>query len=166
MHTTAVLTVSDSVFHKTREDLSGPVVRHTLAQAGFEIIETATVPDEVLQIKSALLRLCESARFVVTTGGTGISPRDVTPEATMAIADKILDGVAELMRTAGLKKTRFAPLSRAVCVTRGQCLILNLPGSPSGAAESLAAVIQTIPHALDLLAGKTQHHGSIEPSNV
>jgi molybdenum cofactor synthesis domain-containing protein len=94
---------------------------------------------------------------VVTTGGTGISLRDVTPEATAAVCDKQLPGIAELMRSEGLKKTAFAPLSRAICGTRGKSLILNLPGNPKGALESLSAVLHLVPHAIDLLQGKTSH---------
>ena len=97
--------------------------------------------------------------MVVTTGGTGIAPRDVTPEATIAVCDRLIEGIAEQMRTDGMKKTRFAALSRAVCGVCGTSLILNLPGSPTGSVESLQAVIDLLPHALELIAGKTEHDG-------
>jgi len=101
--------------------------------------------------------LCGLARLVISTGGTGIAPRDVTPEATTAVCDRLVEGVAEQMRLQGAQKTRFAALSRAVCGIRRTSLILNLPGSPTGAIESLEAVIDLLPHALELIAGKTEH---------
>src|SRR5207302_7355385 len=102
-------------------------------------------------------RLAERAQLVVTTGGTGIAARDVTPEATRAVCDRLVEGVAERMRAEGAKKTPMAALSRAVCGVRGQSLLLNLPGSPTAATESLASVIEIIPHALELLRGHTEH---------
>ena len=115
------------------------------------------VPDEQKQIQRALIQLAASARFVVTTGGTGIAPRDVTPEATMAVCDRQVDGVAERMRIEGMKKNPFAALSRGVCGTRKETLILNLPGSPGGAVESLDVVVHLVPHMLNLLMGQTGH---------
>ncbi len=155
--TAAVLTVSDSCAGGERVDLSGPAVAATLKQSGFRIAATQTVPDDSIQIQHALTRLAAGARFVVTTGGTGIAPRDVTPEAALAVCERLLEGVAERMRFAGAKKTPFAVLSRGVCGVRGTSLILNLPGSPKGAVESLRAVLDLIPHALNLLDGKTEH---------
>jgi len=110
-----------------------------------------------MQIQNALVHFALEVRFIVTTGGTGIAPRDVTPEATEAICDRLIDGVGERMRLEGAKKTKFAALSRGVCGVREKTLILNLPGSPSGAVESLEAVLDLIPHALNLLDGKTEH---------
>lgn len=115
------------------------------------------VPDDTIQIQNLLIRLSREARFVVTTGGTGIALRDVTPEATVAVSDRLLEGVAERMRSEGTKKTPYAALSRAVCAVRGRSLILNLPGSPAGAVQSLEAVAALIPHAVDLLSGRTEH---------
>jgi len=155
--TAAVLTVSDSSSRGERADLSGPAVAQLLTQKKFKVVASETVPDEQDAIKSALLRLAERARFVITTGGTGISARDVTPEATWAVCDRMLEGVAERMRFEGARKTPFAALSRGVCGVRGKSVILNLPGSPSGAVESLEAVVELMPHALRLLEGDTRH---------
>jgi molybdenum cofactor synthesis domain-containing protein len=155
--TAAVLTVSDSSSRGERADLSGPAVAQLLTQKKFKVVASETVPDEQDAIKSALLRLAERARFVITTGGTGISARDVTPEATWAVCDRVLEGVAERMRFEGARKTPFAALSRGVCGVRGKSVILNLPGSPSGAVESLEAVVELMPHALRLLEGDTRH---------
>ena len=153
----AVVTVSDSCSRGEKTDLSGPAVAEALQRRGFEIVERAVVPDERDDIQKRLIALCGTARLVVTTGGTGIAPRDVTPEATRAVCDRLVEGIAEHMRTEGMRKTRFAALSRGVCGIRGTSLILNLPGSPAGAVESLEAVVDLLPHALELLAGKTAH---------
>jgi molybdenum cofactor synthesis domain-containing protein len=153
----AVVTVSDSCARGERVDASGPAVAELLAKCGFRVVAKQIVQDDSMQIQNALVHLALEVRFIVTTGGTGIAERDVTPEATEAICERVIDGVAERMRNEGLKKTPFAPLSRGVCGVRGKTLILNLPGSPSGAAESLQAVVELVPHALNLLEGKTEH---------
>lgn len=153
----AILTVSDSCFAGEREDLSGPAIARVLKAHGFDAAEAILVPDEKAAIEGALRGAAASARLVVTTGGTGIAARDVTPEATRAVCERVLDGVSERMRAAGLGETPFAALSRAVCGTLGPTLILNLPGSPRGAVTSLEAVLPVVRHALDLLAGKTAH---------
>lgn len=155
--TAAVLTVSDSCARGERKDLSGPAVAEVLRKKKFAIVAAEIVPDEQSTIQNAILRLLGDARVVVTTGGTGIAERDVTPEATRAVCDRLLEGVAERMRLEGMKKTPFAALSRGLCGVRGKSVILNLPGSPSGAVESLEAVIDLLPHALQLLSGKTEH---------
>lgn len=152
-----VITVSDSRSAGEREDLSGPAVARTLKQAAFDVIEIVVVPDERTLLEAELRRQVERARLVVTTGGTGIAPRDVTPEATQSVCDRLLEGVAEVMRRAGLEETPFAALSRGVCGSRGQSIILNLPGSPRGAVTSLQAVLPLLPHALRVLAGETAH---------
>jgi len=153
----AVVTVSDSCSRGEKKDLSGPAVAETLERRGFQVIERVVVPDECSQIQEKLMALCGVARLVVTTGGTGIAPRDVTPEATRAVCEKLVEGIAERMRAQGMRKTRFAVLSRGLCGVRGTSLILNLPGSPAGAIESLDAVIDLLPHALELIAGRTEH---------
>lgn len=155
--TAAVVTVSDSCARGEREDRSGPAVVEVLQRLHFSVTVREVVPDEPIQIQNLLIRLAREVHFVVTTGGTGIAARDVTPEATVAVCDRLLEGVAERMRSEGVKKTPFAALSRGVCGVRGKALILNLPGSPAGAVESLDAVAGLVPHAIALLSGKTEH---------
>ncbi|HET9741628.1 MAG TPA: MogA/MoaB family molybdenum cofactor biosynthesis protein [Terriglobales bacterium] len=155
--TAAILTISDSSAKGLRQDASGPALRRVLEEAGFEVVHSHIVPDDIQAISAALVNRAQRARFVVTTGGTGVGPRDVTPEATRSVCDRLLDGVAERMRAEGAKHTMYAALSRGVCGTRGTSLILNLPGNPAGAEQSLKSVLDLVPHALDLLAGKTEH---------
>jgi molybdopterin adenylyltransferase len=155
--TAAVLTVSDSSARGERVDLSGPAVVEILKRKNFVVVSTEIVADDQPAIEQAIIRLAAKARLVATTGGTGIAERDVTPEATRAVCTRILEGVGERMRFEGFKKTPTAALSRGVCGVRERSLVLNLPGSPRGAAESLEAVIDLMPHALELLAGKTSH---------
>ena len=155
--TAAVLTVSDSSFVGERADSSGPAVAQALLAAGFTLVAQEIVPDELGQIAAAILQLSELARLVITTGGTGIAPRDVTPEATRGVCTRLVEGIPELMRAEGLKKTPFAVLTRGVCGVIGTSLVLNLPGSPKGAVESLTAVQHLLPHCLSLIAGDTRH---------
>ena len=153
----AVLTVSDSCSRGEKKDVSGPAVAEALKRRNFQVIAHSVVADDKTAIQEKLIELCRSAELVVTTGGTGIAPRDVTPEATRAVCERLVDGISEQMRLQGVRKTRFAALSRAVCGVRRTSLILNLPGSPAGAVESLEAVVELLPHALELIAGKTGH---------
>jgi len=155
--TAAVLTISDSSFQRTRADLSGPAVAELLTEAGFSVIHASILPDEKDQIAARIIECSELSRLVVTTGGTGISPRDVTPEATRSVVEKLIEGIPERMRADGVRKTPFAALSRGLCGIRGKTLILNLPGSPKGATESLQSVISLLGHMLDLLDGNTGH---------
>lgn len=159
-----MITVSDACSAGWREDLSGPALAQELGAAGFDAAVLVTVPDEQLAIQDAIRHAAGSARLVVTTGGTGIGLRDVTPEATRAVCDRLLEGVSELMRSEGRRETPYAILSRAVCGTCGTAIILNVPGSPAGALSSLRAALPVLPHALDLLRGKTEH-GVDQPSD-
>ena len=151
----AVLTVSDSVSQGKRDDLSGPAVVAFCRGLGWEIVTTLRVSDELAALREQLRELADSGRLdlVLTTGGTGISPRDNAPEATQAIADRLIPGIAEEMRRKGLEKTPTAVLSRGLAVTRGKTLIVNLPGSPKGATESIEAVAHLLPHAVNVLHG-------------
>lgn len=155
--TAAVVTVSDSCSHGERKDQSGPAVAQLLEKLKFSVVAREVVADDSIKIQNLLIRLAREVQLIVTTGGTGIAARDVTPEATMAVCDRLLPGIPERMRSEGTKKTAFAALSRGVCGVRGQALILNLPGSPKGAVESLEAVAELLPHIADLLSGKTEH---------
>ncbi|MBS1801036.1 MAG: MogA/MoaB family molybdenum cofactor biosynthesis protein [Acidobacteria bacterium] len=165
-----VITVSDGCFHGKREDLSGPTVAGLLEEAGVPLAAKEVVPDEVPAIVAALRRGATAAELVVTTGGTGLAARDVTPEATKMVCERLVEGLAEVMRAAGARQTPLAALSRAVCGTVGRTLIVNLPGSPAGAASSLSAILPLLPHAVDLLAGDTAHesglHGTVTAAKV
>jgi molybdenum cofactor synthesis domain-containing protein len=153
-----VITCSDAASVGQREDRSGPAVRDVLGKSGYEVDAVIVVSDDVEAIAAAIEAAAgDGARLIVTTGGTGISPRDVTPEATMRVADRIVPGFGELMRSESLKKTPMASLSRAQAATRGPALIVNLPGSVAGATENLQAILHLIPHALELLSGNTRH---------
>jgi len=157
--TAAVLTISDSSHRGERTDSSGPAVCAALTAKGFQIAGTEIMPDDQTAIENALIEWCDRAQLVVTTGGTGLALRDVTPEATCGVSDRMVPGIPERMRSEGARQTSFAALSRGVCGIRHQSLILNLPGSPKAAVESLAAVIDLLPHALELLRGHTVHTG-------
>lgn len=156
--TAAVVTVSDSCSRGEREDLSGPAVAQLLEKLKFSVVVREVVPDDSTRIEDMILRLADGVRLIVTTGGTGIAARDVTPEATRRVCDRLIEGLAEHMRAEGVKKTPFAALSRGVCGVRGRALILNLPGSPAGAVESLEVVAKLLGHAIGLLSGETEHN--------
>lgn len=158
--TATVVTASDGVSSGVREDASGPAVAALLVDAGFEVVH-AMVPDDRTAIAALLVRLADEERraLVAITGGTGLGPRDVTPEATRDVIEREVPGLAEAMRAAGRSNTPRADLSRGVCGVRGATLIVDLPGSPKGATESLGAVLELLPHAIDLIGGSTEHTG-------
>ena len=160
----AVLTVSDKCSRGEREDTSGPALCEMLEGAGFEIAWTGVVPDEKEQIGEALIRCADELHIplVITTGGTGFSQRDITPEATLAVVERLTPGIPEAMRWASLQVTPRGCLSRGVAGLRGKTLIVNVPGSKKAAAENLAAVLDALGHAVEMLLaeGSTDHaHG-------
>jgi len=155
----AVLTISDSASAGTRADRSGPALRERLEQLGWSVTVMEVLPDEAAEIAARLATLADGGQLaaIFTTGGTGVALRDVTPEATRSVIDREIPGLPELMRAKGRQSTPLAVLSRAVAGTRGQVLIVNLPGSPKGAVESLDAIVELVPHVLELLRGQTEH---------
>jgi len=152
----AVLTISDSAATGRRKDLSGPAVAKAL-KGRFDVVAGGVIRDERRKIEAALRTLAAQADLVVTTGGTGVAPRDLTPEATRAVCSRLLPGIPEYMRAEGRRKTPYAALSRAECGVCGKTLILNLPGNPAGAVDSLQSVLELLTHVVDLLHGRTEH---------
>jgi molybdopterin adenylyltransferase len=155
----AVITISDSVSAGTRTDRSGPAVRERLEQLGWKVSVTETIADEPDEISARLATLADGGQVaaIFTTGGTGLAQRDLTPEATRAVLHREIPGFGEIMRAKGRESTPLATLSRSLAGTRGRVLIVNLPGSPKGAVESLDAILELVPHVLDLLQGQTEH---------
>ncbi len=151
----ALLTVSDSVSHGVRQDLSGPALRDRCLNLGWQVISSQLVPDEESLIQARLIEMADSrlVDLILTTGGTGLGPRDITPEATVAVCDKLIPGMGELMRERGRGTNLRAALSRGLAGVRGQTVIVNLPGSPRGAVESLDAIADLLPHAVEVLRG-------------
>ena len=153
MFKAAVLTISDRCSRKEREDQSGKVIIELIKGINGEVIQYDIVPDEIDLIREKLLFYCDDLKtdFVFTTGGTGFGSRDITPEATKQVLEKLIPGIPELMRLEGLKKTKNAMLSRGISGIRKKSIIINLPGSPKGVKESLASILDIIPHAFDML---------------
>ncbi|MBD2847160.1 MogA/MoaB family molybdenum cofactor biosynthesis protein [Paenibacillus sp. IB182496] len=157
----AILTASDKGSRGEREDTSAQVIRELVEEElGGVIVDYRIVPDEQDEITAALIEMTEyyQADLVLTTGGTGLGPRDVTPEATQRVVERLVPGIAEAMRAGSMQKTRRAMLSRGICGIRGHSLIINLPGSPKGVHESLLAIIDQLPHALGILSGRIGEH--------
>lgn len=153
----AVLTVSDGVSQGTREDASGEVLAELLAGEGYEVARRV-VPDDVGEISGAIEKLCDDAEVVLTTGGTGVGPRDVTPEATRAVLDRWALGIAEAIRADAISKTPHGMLSRGIAGIRGRTLIVNLPGSPGGCRDGFAVLQPALGHAVKLIAGEETAH--------
>lgn len=153
MITVAIVTLSDKGSKGKRKDTSGPLIEKMLRKIDAKVISMDVLPDEKELIRKRLLSLCRKADLILTTGGTGVSPRDVTPEATREVIQREIPGIAEAMRIKGLKKTPFAMLSRAVAGVRGRTLIINMPGSPAAVKENLTVILPCIPHAVEKIKG-------------
>lgn len=154
---TIVITASDRCSAGTQTDLSGPLLARRLHEAGAQVVDTKVVPDDRELLIAALRDAAARAELVLTTGGTGLAERDVTPEATVAVCDRLIPGMSEQIRLKGIEQTPFAALGRGVCGVAGRCLIVNLPGNPAGAESGFRAILPVLPHALELLAGDTDH---------
>ena len=162
----AILTLSDKGSKGEREDLAGPLIREMITGMGATVEYYEVIPDEKDLIKEKLMDYSKKVDLVLTTGGTGLSPRDVTPEATLEVIDKEIPGIAETMRSAGMGKTNRAMLSRAVAGVRGNTLIINMPGSPKAVKEGLEAIMDVLPHAIEKIKGSTEDcavQGGVKP---
>lgn len=158
---TAVITLSDKGYAGEREDKSGPLIKEMVEEQGYEVVDMIVLPDEQKMIEEKLIQLCDEAKMdlILTTGGTGFSPRDCTPEATLAVAEKNAPGIAEAMRYASLQITPRAMLSRSASVIRKETLIVNLPGSPKAVKENLECILPSLPHGLEIMKGMTGECG-------
>jgi len=167
MFRVGVLTVSDKGWHGERQDRSGEVIREIFSGAGVRVVNYDIVPDEKNLIADKLTEWVDEDKLdiIITTGGTGLGPRDVTPEATLSVMDRVAPGFAETMRAESLKKTPHAMLSRAVSGIRGSCLIANLPGSPKAARECLESILPALPHAVETLSGQGGDCAAVEETS-
>jgi molybdopterin adenylyltransferase len=163
MITVAILTFSDKGSRGEREDLSGPAIAEMIKGIGAVVEYYEVVPDERELIKKKLMEYSKKADIILTTGGTGLSPRDVAPEATLEVIDREIPGIAEAMRSEGMKKTKRAMLSRAVAGVRDKCIIVNLPGSPKAVREGLEVLLDVLPHAVEKIKGSTEDCATQEP---
>jgi molybdopterin adenylyltransferase len=157
LYKVGIITLSDKGAQGLREDTSGALIKELLPE-NFQVVKQTILPDDKEQLRSLLIDWCLVCDLLLTTGGTGLGVRDITPEVTLSIADKEVPGITEGMRLFNLQKTPFAMLSRAVCVQRGKTLIINLPGSPTGVSENLTYVLPILPHALDILTDRKTEH--------
>jgi molybdenum cofactor synthesis domain-containing protein len=159
---TGIITVSDRSSQGIRKDSSGPALATMLVDADIEVCKSLVIPDEKDQIKEAIKKYADVENFdlILTTGGTGVSPRDVTPDATLEVIDKQIPGMAEAMRHQSMQITPYAMISRAIAGIRGRCLIVNLPGSPKGAQENLAIILPALKHAIEKIKGDDAECGS------
>ena len=155
----AVLTLSDKGSKGQRKDTSGPAIEKLVKKINAEVVSYDILPDEKPKIKRKLILLCNKADLILTTGGTGVSPRDVTPDATKEVIQYEIPGIAETMRSEGLKKTPYAMISRAVAGVRGETLIINLPGSPKAVKENLTVILPVLSHAIEKIKGSTEECG-------
>jgi molybdopterin adenylyltransferase len=155
----AILTLSDKGSKGQREDTSGPAIERLISKIDAEIVHSEILPDERSLIKKKLISLCKKVDLILTTGGTGVSPRDVTPDATKEVIQYEIPGIAEAMRAEGLKKTPYAMISRAVAGVRGETLIINLPGSPKAVKENLSVILPVLEHTVEKLQGSTADCG-------
>lgn len=162
MITVAVLTLSDKGSKGRRKDESGPLIEKIIKKIDGKVVSYEILPDEKNLIKKKLLSLCNKVDLILTTGGTGVSPRDVTPEATREVITREIPGIAEAMRYEGLKKTPYAMISRAVAGTRGKTLIINFPGSPRGVKENLQVILSVIPHAIEKIKGSQKECARVD----
>ena len=156
MISVSILTLSDKGSQGQREDRSGPEIAEIVKTIGATVVNYEILPDEKNILREKLIALCSSSDIIFTTGGTGLTPRDITPETTLEVIEKEVPGIAEAMRLEGLKKTPYAMLSRAVAGIRGKTLIINLPGSPKAVRENLEAILRTLPHAVEKIKGSTE----------